>query len=77
METDNKPLIDLVVDDNSRRPFCVIIQACYGTGASNSFLQETFRSELWLTAPTDKPRLVSGTKEQWENHAKWLENQKV
>lgn len=74
METDEPTdLIELVVDGNSRRPFCVLVQATMGYGASNSFLSVTVDSKHWLLAPNDNMKVVKGTREQWQKYAQWLD----
>ncbi len=62
--------IVLVFDTKLRRPACVLIQALYGCGENNGFLQMTFDTKTWLVAPTPDMIRIKGTKEQWEKMAK-------
>lgn len=61
--------IDLVFDIKLRRPACVLLQAVYGCGHNNGFLQMNFDSREWLVAPTPDMRKVRGTREQWKRLA--------
>lgn len=60
----------LVVDVKQHRPACVLLQAAYGCGDANGFLQSIFDARTWLVAPTDDMRRIAGTKEQWREFAK-------
>lgn len=61
--------ISLIYDLKLRRPACVLLQALYGCGDSNGFLQSTFDAKEWLTAPTEDMQRICGTKEEWERLA--------
>lgn len=62
--------IVLVFDTKLRRPACVLLQALYGCGHNNGFLQMTFDAQDWLTSPTEDMVRISGSREQWEQLAK-------
>lgn len=64
--------IVLVFDTKLRKPACVLLQALYGCGHNNEFLQRTFPE--WLTEPTENMLRISATRSQWKqlaerNHA--------
>jgi len=61
--------IVLVFDTKLKRPACVLLQAVYGCGHNNGFLQMTFDSRTWLVAPTPDMVRIRGTREQWKRSA--------
>lgn len=62
--------IDLVFDVKLRRPACVLLQAAFGCGHNNGFLQSTFEAREWLDQPTQDMRRIRGTREQWQQLAR-------
>jgi len=66
----------LVFDIKLHRPACVLLQAAYGCGESNSFLQMTFDSRDWLVSPTPDMRVIEGTEEQWRKAAELIKMEK-
>lgn len=62
--------IVMVVDTKKHRPACVLLQAAFGCGDANGFMQSIFDARTWLVAPTDDMRRIAGTKEQWRAFAK-------
>lgn len=72
----HEPVITLVVDAKLRQPACVLLQAAYGCGGSNSFVCRTFDTEDWLLAPTANMAKVTGTEEQWRQLAAVLRNRR-
>ena len=66
--------IVLVFDKKLNRPACVLLQAVYGCGHNNGFLQMTFDSNTWLVAPTPDMVRIRGTREQWKRAASMLSN---
>jgi hypothetical protein len=63
---------ELVVDLETKRPGCVLLQAAYGCGGNNFLLHHVFSSEDWLIAPVTGFARVPGTLEQWKKLAKLL-----
>ena len=72
--TDGLEDIVLVFDKKLKRPACVLLQAVYGCGHNNGFLQMTFDSNTWLVAPTPDMVRVRGTREQWKRAAAMSSN---
>ena len=60
--------IHLVVDKDTRRPACVLLQAMF-SGTDPHIVSELFDPATWHTAPTGGFVVVNGTREQWEKHA--------
>lgn len=59
-ETDE---VVLLVDMDTKRPGCVLLQAVYG-GDSDA-VSELFNSERWVLFPTKDMQLIRGTRAQW------------
>jgi len=70
-----QPSITLAVDTVSKRPACVLLQAVFGLGENNFFLQQTFDPKHWLVAPTQDMAPVAGTPDQWRRLARELDGQ--
>lgn len=68
--------IVLVVDLKLRRPACVLLQAAFGCGHNNGFLQMTFEPNDWLLSPTPDMQKIRGTREEWQRLAAMLANKK-
>jgi hypothetical protein len=60
--------IVLVFDTKLMKPGCVLLQAAYGCGQANTFVQMTF--ENWLLAPTPDMKRIKAKRSQWEAIAK-------
>jgi hypothetical protein len=67
--------IELVFDTKLKRPACVLLQAAYGCGHNNPFMETTFDASKWLTFPTENMAKISGTREQWEKLAKKINSE--
>lgn len=65
--------ITLVVDKDTRRPGCVLLQATYG--GDSRIVSELFEPHTWHLAPTAGLCMVTGTREQWERHAEQINAQ--
>jgi len=63
----------MVVDMESKRPGCVLLQAAYGCGEANSFLQSVFDTRHWLLAPAPKMAKIKGSESQWKALADQLD----
>jgi hypothetical protein len=72
---DENTKLKLLVDTETRRPGCVLLQAVAGCGENNSFLSMTFDTRHWLLAPTPKMAKVEGTVKQWRKLAEILDKQ--
>jgi hypothetical protein len=57
----------VVVDVEQRRPACALLQAVFG--GDGGLVSELFHGEAWLTAPTDKMRRLTATKDEWKRFA--------
>jgi hypothetical protein len=60
---------ELVVDLESKRPGCVLLQAAFGCGENNFLLHHVFDPTDWLLAPVPGLVRVPGTLAQWQKLA--------
>ena len=76
LKSNDQETVTMVFDVKQKRPACVLLQAAFGCGESNGFLQMNFDSRDWLVVPTQDMRKIPGTKEQWKTLAAWLDRKR-
>lgn len=64
----------VIVDADTKRPLCVLLQATYG---GDSQIVALFDSEDWVTFPPPRMARVTGTLAQWTLHARSLRTRRL
>ena len=64
-----EPQHAILFDPKQMRPACVLLQAA--SNADTTLFRRLFgaHSKLWLTFPNDDMRMMTGTREEWEQVA--------